>query len=316
MQPLLEFREIGKCFGKKNALLGVSFSIHPGEIVGFLGPNGAGKTTALSIAVGLLHSTSGTGSLLGRPLGDASARRRLGYLPDNPAFFRQSNQSAVRFAGTLQGISNRVLQDRVMKTLASVSVQDAADVRRLSRGQQQRVALAQALLGDPDLLVLDEPTSALDPSAVHEVRELLLAARAAGNGIFFSSHQLSEVERICDRILFLRAGQIVRQGTMQEMALRTDTLVLTVRGVPIESEYWAKWQLAAEPYPRNGDGVTAEIPAEEQRQWMERIWAAGGELVAMAPKRQSLEDLFLADEQDGSSDGAVRARQNAQERTQ
>lgn len=306
MQPLLEFCEIGKSYGKKPVLRDLSFAIYPGEIVGFLGPNGAGKTTALSIAVGLLHATSGTGSLLGRPLGDTSARGRLGYLPDNPAFFRQSSDDAVRFTGRLHGMSSRVLSGQVSEALTSVSMPNiAADVRKLSRGQQQRIAMAQALVGDPDLLILDEPTSALDPSAIHEVRELLLAARAAGKGIFFSSHQLSEVERICDRILFLRDGRMVRQGTLEEMILQTETLVLTVRGLPIESACWRAWQLPPRPGPQNGEVVTVEIPAGEQRQWMEKIWLAGGELVGLAPRRQSLEDLFLAVDEEASASGTT-----------
>lgn len=315
MQPLLEFCGIGKVYGKKTVLRGVSFAVCPGEIVGFLGPNGAGKTTALSIAVGLLRATYGTGSMLGRPLGDAKARQQLGYLPDSPAFFRQSSETAVRFTGTLQGLPSAGLHRRAQDALLRVSMQAVAkDARKLSRGQQQRVALAQAMVGDPELLILDEPTSALDPSAVYEVRELLLAARAAGKGIFFSSHQLSEVERICDRILFLRDGQIVRQGTLEEMLLRSDTLVLTVRGLPSGSQCWHAWKLQPRFSLPSGEVATVEIPAVQQRQWMEKIWLAGGELLGLAPKRQSLESLFLDDREDDVTGQAAAAQAMPDER--
>jgi ABC-2 type transport system ATP-binding protein len=241
-----------------------------------------------------LHATDGSGTLLGHPLGDARARRRLGYLPDNSVFFRQSTENAMQFAGRLQSVQEKILHQRVGEVLSTISMQkDGADVRRLSRGQQQRVAIAQALVSDPDLLILDEPTSALDPSGVLEVRELLLAARTAGKGIFFSSHQLAEVERICDRVLFLQEGRIVRQGTLSEMMLESDVLVLAVRGVPVSSPHWREWRLRPEPDKLDAEMVLVEVPIDQQREWIERIWAAGGVLASANQRRRSLESLFV-----------------------
>ena len=305
MQPLLEFCGIGKSFRDRDVLRDVTFSIHPGEIVGFLGRNGSGKTTTLSIAAGLLCASSGTGSLMGRSFFDPSARQRLGFVPENPAFFRQSSRAAIKFAGEIQGMSGHSLSARVREALEQFALGELPmEARKLSRGQQQRLALAQAFVSDPDLLLLDEPTSALDPSAVHDVRELLLAARGAGKGIFFSSHQLSEVERICDRILLLRDGRIVRQGTVPEMLLPAGILVLTVRGLPLDSDHWRIWRLVPQPSLQSGEVVSVEIPASQQRHWIEKIWLAGGELLSMGPKRNSLESLFLPTDKDEPASGA------------
>lgn len=310
--PLLKFQDVHKSFGKKLVLRGVSFSVGPGEIVGFLGANGAGKTTALSIAVGLLQPTGGSGTLLGRPLGDAAARVRLGYLPDQPVFFPQTAIAAVRFAGQLQGVDASKLSARVQQALARVSLAGSelsalsADARRLSRGQQQRLALAQALVGDPDLLILDEPTSALDPASAQQARELLRAARDEGKGVFFSSHQLAEVERLCDRILFLRDGRILRQGTLDELTLQPDVLVLTVRGLPLNASAWREWPLQPQASGRQTGTVTVEIPAGQQQAWIEKLWQAGGALVEMRPRRQSLEQWFLPSDDSGDVSTATR----------
>ncbi|HUZ05639.1 MAG TPA: ABC transporter ATP-binding protein, partial [Acidobacteriaceae bacterium] len=147
MQPMLEFRDIHKSFGDREALRGISFSVYPGEIVGFLGPNGAGKTTAISIAMGLLHASKGAGTMLGHSFGDPAGRVRLGYLPDNPVFFGQSATDAVRFVAKLQDVPNFELRERIEGISRTIPIAGAKqDARRLSRGQQQYLALAQALV--------------------------------------------------------------------------------------------------------------------------------------------------------------------------
>ncbi|HEX4019610.1 MAG TPA: ABC transporter ATP-binding protein [Acidobacteriaceae bacterium] len=290
VQTALEFRDVHKAFGQKEVLRGVSFSVNPGEIVGFLGPNGSGKTTAISIAVGLLHASKGQGSMLGHAFGDPAGRVRLGYLPDNPVFFSHSATDAIRFAAKLQGVPSRELRERVASVIKAVPIASTKQqARRLSRGQQQYLALAQALVNDPQLLILDEPTSALDPSAVMQVRELLKAARDNGKSIFFSSHQLTEVERICDRVLFLHEGRIARQGTLQELTESTDTFVLSFRGLPASAAVWRHLDLA----PATSAGiVTVTVTHANVRPVIETLWAAGGELLELTQQRQSLENLF------------------------
>ena len=190
-QPRMVLDGISKRFGKLLALDGVSLTVRPGEILSFVGPNGAGKTTAIRILLGLLRATGGWGSLLGRPLGDAEPRARVGYVPDAPVFFPGNAMDAVGFAARLSGA--RPVRARIEETLRRVGVHEwRRDVRTFSRGMQQRLALAQALIHEPLVLILDEPAAALDPVGVVEVRALLKALRAQGVSILFSSHQLAE----------------------------------------------------------------------------------------------------------------------------
>ncbi|MGC9292652.1 MAG: ABC transporter ATP-binding protein [Acidobacteriaceae bacterium] len=290
MQSTLEFRDVHKSFGRKEVLRNIRFSVFPGEIVGFLGANGAGKTTAISIALGLLRPSKGAGDLLGHPFGDHRGRARVGYLPDAPVFFAHSTNDAVRFAAKLQGVPDREVRGRVEHVLEMLPIAGVKEqARRLSRGQQQYLALAQALVNDPELLVLDEPTSALDPNAVVRVRELLRAARNAGKSVFLSSHQLTEVERTCDRVLFLHEGRIVREGTLHELAAPTGHFTLTVRGLPVSAEIWKRTQLT--PLP-NAENVTVNVANSDVRPVMEAVWAAGGEVLGLTQQRQGLEELF------------------------
>src|SRR6204780_1384290 len=204
MAPRLAFSAVSKQFGKHTALHPLSLTLPPGEILGFLGPNGAGKTTAIHLALGFLRPSSGTGSLLGRPFGDAEARSRLGFVPDVPVFFSETGFRSVELAARLNGVDDPRLAKDIRDLLAAVGLpNERKDARQYSRSMQQRLALAQALINDTELLILDEPAAALDPAGVLQVRELLRNARHAGKSIFFSSHQLTEVEHICDRIPFL-----------------------------------------------------------------------------------------------------------------
>lgn len=290
MLTTLAFDDVYKSFGQREVLRGVTFSVQPGEIVGFLGPNGAGKTTAISIAMGLLHASKGSGTMLGHAFGDPAGRVRLGYLPDNPVFFGHSATGAVRFAAKLQDIPHRELRERVHDVLQDIPIANSKqEARRLSRGQQQYLALAQALVNDPDLLILDEPTSALDPNAVIQVRELLRATRNQGKSIFFSSHQLTEVERICDRVLFLHEGRIARQGTLQELTTAAESFLLTVRGLPVNAAVWK--EIGYKAVERSGN-VTVIVANIELRPVIEKLWSAGGEVIELTQERQSLEEIF------------------------
>src|SRR5215472_7177186 len=184
------------------ALRDFSLRVEPGEIFGFLGPNGAGKTTAIHIAIGLMFPSSGHGEMLGHSFGHAPTRRRIGFLAENVALFHRPAAKLVRFYGALNGLHDPELRRRTGEMLKEVDLADAAgrNVGKFSRGMLQRVGLAQALMGDPELLVLDEPASALDPIGRIQVREILLRARGAGKTVFLSSHLLSEVEQVCDRL--------------------------------------------------------------------------------------------------------------------
>ena len=286
MAPRLEFNAVSKLFGGYTALDRLTLTLEPGEILGFLGPNGAGKTTAIHLALGLLRPSSGTGSLLGKPFGEAAARARLGFVPDMPVFFAERASSTVEFAARLNGVRHPRLRESIRDLLATVGLpQDgkeaAKDARKFSRGMQQRLALAQALINDPELLILDEPASALDPAGVLQVRELLLHARETGKSVFFSSHQLTEVEHICDRIAFLRAGRLVRYGKLETLLKESNSMEVRIR---------------------DASGIESKriFPREEQRRVLQEVWSSGGEIMSLTPVRQTLEELFLNWSEDGS----------------
>jgi ABC-2 type transport system ATP-binding protein len=289
MAPRLEFSAISKQFGNYTALHPLTLSLEPGEILGFLGPNGAGKTTAIHLALGFLWPSAGSGTLLGKPFGDSEARSRIGFVPDVPVFFPENGFRSVEFAARLNGIDDPRLAKNIRDLLGSVGLpDDRKDARQYSRGMQQRLALAQALINDPELLILDEPAAALDPAGVQQVRELLRNARHAGKSIFFSSHQLTEVEQICDQIAFLNQGRLVRSGSLKEFQGQSDRVEIEVRGLAL-----AEVNRISPATSNEGGAIRLTVPTQEQRRVIEAIWNAGGEIVSLAPLRHRLEDLFL-----------------------
>jgi len=292
MPHRLTFSAVAKQFGKQTALHPLSLTLEDGEILGFLGPNGAGKTTAIHLALGFLHPSSGSGTLLGKPFGDPQARSRLGFVPDVPVFFSEGAARSVELAASLNSFHDPHLARNIRDLLGAVGLnQDETktrkDARQFSRGMQQRLALAQALINDPDLLILDEPAAALDPAGVQQVRELLRSARHAGKSIFFSSHQLTEVEHICDRIAFLNHGRLVHCGPLKEFQSASDHVEIELRGIA-PSDLARISAVTVEP-----GSLRISIPAQQQRRVSEQVWAAGGEIVSLAPVRRRLEELFL-----------------------
>ena len=292
MAAALEFQSTTKHFGTHAALSDLSLTLERGEILGFLGPNGAGKTTAIHLALGFLKSTTGGGTTLGRPFGDTPTRARIGFLPDSPNFFAGTALGAVELAGRLNSMRNPELRERAKSLLAQLSLASAGkDARRFSRGMQQRLGMAQALVNDPELLILDEPTSALDPPGVLEVRELLRAARDDGKSIFFSSHQLSEVEQICDRIAFLDRGRLLRHGPLAAFLEDSGRIEVVIQSLPAESEALLSYRQYQSGASENG--LHFVVPVSLQRELIEHTWAAGATLKSVTPLRRTLEELFI-----------------------
>jgi ABC-2 type transport system ATP-binding protein len=290
--PLI-FAGTTKKYGQHVALNQLSLKLEPGEILGFLGPNGAGKTTAIHLAMGFLQPTEGGGTILGQPFGDTVTRSKVGFLPDSPTFFAGNAHSAMELAGKLNNLSNPQLRERTVALLGQLSLSAAGqDARKFSRGMQQRLGLAQAMVNDPELLILDEPTSALDPPGVLEVRELLRAARDEGKSIFFSSHQLSEVEQICDRIAFLDHGKLLRHGSLASFLEDSGHVEVVLSGLSPDAEALRKYR-QYKSAPANGS-TRFVVPLRLQRELIEQAWLAGGELVSVAPLRRTLEELFVA----------------------
>jgi ABC-2 type transport system ATP-binding protein len=289
----LEFQGTTKHFSSQVALDSLSLNLEPGEILGFLGPNGAGKTTAIHLALGFIRPTAGGGKILGKPFGNTATRSRIGFLPDAPSFFAGSATDAVKLAGQLNNVRNPRLRERTKELLSRLDLTGAGkDARRFSRGMEQRLGMAQALVNDPELLILDEPTSALDPPGVLEIRELLRTSRDEGKSIFFSSHQLSEVEQICDRIAFLDHGKLLRHGPLASFLEDSGRIEVMIQGLPAEAEALRKYkQYQAET---SENGLHFVVPAHLQRELIENAWTAGGTLKSVTPLRRTLEELFIA----------------------
>ena len=294
MAPVLEFNGISKryrSFVKRQerwALRDFSLKVEPGEIVGFLGANGAGKTTAIHIALGLAQPSDGGGTLLDHPFGRAEARRRVGFLSEVPAFYHQNARDVLKFCGALNGLGEPELSRRASDLLEAVGLVDDAcrNIAKFSRGMLQRVGIAQALMNDPQLLVLDEPTSALDPISRLQVREVLLNARKQGKAVFLSSHQLSEVELVCDRVVFLRNGRVIAQGKTQQLLQSTSQFEITAEGLSSRPEGAAEVQ-------RQDGRLIFLVDSKLQRAAIEHIWSSGGRVVSVVPRSQTLEQLFV-----------------------
>jgi ABC-2 type transport system ATP-binding protein len=209
----------------------------------------------------------------------------VGFLAENVALYRRTAESLARFYGALNGVRDPELRSRVATLLKELDLTAVAarNSSKFSRGMTQRLGLVQALVNNPELLILDEPTSALDPLGRITVREILLRARETGKTVFLSSHQLSEIEQVCDRIAIVIEGRVARVGTLAELLESQDRFVITARGINA---------LLFEGSQQNGY-IRITVPALEQRRTIEKIWMAGGEVIAVNPIRRTLEELFV-----------------------
>jgi len=264
-----------------------------GEIFGFLGPNGAGKTTSVKLLLGLLRPTSGEGWLLGERVGDLKTRRRIGYLPE---LFRYQGwldaREVLALHCELAPLPRSTWKEEIRLALDTVGLSDRADdrVSTFSKGMQQRLGLAAALVGKPELVFLDEPTSALDPVGRHDVREIIRGLSARGTAVFLNSHLLSEVEQVCDRVAVVDHGRVIASGTMDELLSGTAVRV-RVSGL----DQAAKAKLAAfGPIDDEGDQLTfTKLDIERVPELVSTIIAIGGRIYEVAPRHQTLEDRFL-----------------------
>ncbi len=213
--------------GNVAALRGISFTVPQGQVVGFLGPNGAGKTTTLHVLLGFQPPTAGRAAIFGDDVTQSFARRRLGYMPEHPqAYPYLTGREFLHLMGGLFGLPDAEVRARAVRLLEDVDLTAAADRRTgtYSRGMLQRIGLAQALINDPDLVILDEPTSGLDPVGRARIRDLIARLRDAGKTVFFSSHELSEVELVCDRVLMLVGGEIAAAGAVKDLVAPGESL--------------------------------------------------------------------------------------------
>jgi ABC-2 type transport system ATP-binding protein len=276
------------------ALRGISFAVERGEIFGFLGPNGAGKTTTIKILMGLIFPTSGAAKVLGRPVGDRAAKQRVGYLPENPYFYDYLTPiELLDMVGRLHGVSSSERRRRGTALLDRVGLGHAArrPLRSFSKGMLQRAGLAQALVAEPDVVVLDEPMSGLDPIGRKEVRDLIVELRDKGTTVFFSTHILSDATMLCDRVAIVVDGELRETGPLGELLSPTVQHVDLVWNGPDA--------LAGEldgEHTTTSEGRVLRLPdiAAAQRA-LATIVAKGGEVRELVPHRQSLEELFVSE---------------------
>ena len=279
------------------ALDRLSLQVTAGEVFGFLGPNGAGKTTTLKLLMQLIAPTAGRVEILGRPAGDLSVKRRIGYLPENPYFYDYlTAEELLRYFASLFGYSGAERRARVDRLLDEVGIgaERRFQLRKFSKGMLQRVGIAQALINDPDVVFLDEPMSGLDPLGRRDVRAMILQLRDRGCTVFFSSHILADAEALCSRVGILAAGELVASGRL------TDILAFEVRGWELVMDGLSP-ALVEKLQPRIkratviADGrFTLDLPlGPPPAALVQELIAAGGRLVSLNPIRDTLEDFFV-----------------------
>lgn len=286
----------GKLHRRVEAVKGISFDVYENEIFGFLGPNGAGKTTTIKMLLGLIFPTRGSAKLFGQDVTEAEARRKLGFLPENPYLYQYLTAlELMDLCGRLVGLDSPTRYKRTRELIERVGLGHAADrpVRKYSKGMMQRLGLAQALIGDPDLLVLDEPMTGLDPIGRKEVRDLMVEEKKKGKTLFFSSHILSDVEMLCDRVAIVHLGRMSAYGKLSEL-LRPDVRHVEIEVAITDETLLAKLKeksLRADPMGKN---TVFTVEGDSIADWMiDTVRASGARVVAVTPRKESLEDLFL-----------------------
>jgi ABC-2 type transport system ATP-binding protein len=292
------------------ALDRLTLEVEAGEVFGFLGPNGAGKTTTLKLLMQLVYPTSGRAELLGKPIGDPAAKRRIGYLPENPNFYDYlTAEELLRYFAGLFGYRGAEVRQRVNRLLDEVGIgaERRLQLRKFSKGMLQRVGIAQALINDPELVIFDEPMSGLDPLGRREVRALILRLRDRGCTVFFSSHVLSDAEALCSRVAILAKGRLVTAGRLNEMlAFKARGWELVASSVP--QPFLAVISPRATKVTRIGeDRFSFELPLGlPVDRIVSDLTAAGASLVSLNPIRDTLEDFFV--EQVSTPEMAARDR--------
>ena len=314
MSPAVEIEGLTKLFRtgffKQKSVLALDnldLTVDRGVTFGFLGPNGAGKTTTLKLLMGLLRPTSGSARILGEPISSVTMHRRIGYLPEQAYFYDYlTARELLTYYGRLHDVEPRVLAPRVEELLERVGLERPAfnrQLRKFSKGMLQRVGLAQAIVNDPEIVFLDEPMSGLDPIGRRQVRDLMASLRDTGKTIFFSSHILSDVEALCDRVAILDKGRLVETGPLSEILHRRsgelEIVATDLDAGALEALQHEGFDIAATPGGAHVRVASeSEVPAA-----LGRIRAHGGRLISVNPTRSSLEDFFMREV--GAADGSA-----------
>ncbi len=295
---VIETNDLSKRFGGFQAVEKLNLSVKRGEVFGLLGPNGAGKTTTIMMLLGNVRPTAGRATIMGKPVGDIRVRRQVGFLPEKFQFHDFLTAAEfLRLHGRLNAMGGSSLEAKIRTVLERVGLQarSKSKLKEFSKGMQQRIGIAQAILHDPQLVILDEPTSALDPLGRREVRGIVEDLRTEGKTVILNSHILSEIETTCDRVAILKNGKLIALGAMVELLSfastvevevqsMNDAAMVAVRGVV------QKLKLERVPITR----FTAMLRSEEDIPLLaEALVLNGVKLMALTPKRETLEEAYL-----------------------
>ncbi len=299
MRTVLETENLRVIFsgpGRRRQIVAVddlSLSVKEGEVVGFIGPNGAGKTTTIKVFMGFIFATSGTAQVMGYKAGSKAARSRTGYLPEVALYYPfLTAEEILKVYGKLQGIRNSELKGMVPHLISKVGLEgfEKLKLRDFSKGMLQRIGLAQAIMGDPDLLILDEVTSGLDPVGRRDLHDILKDYKKRGKTVFFSSHELSEVAKLCDRIILVNKGKLIHEKPLHEILESRKTYTLTVK---VDGALPA---LPAEVLVREGGDNLYELETQSsqmQHALLQQLQRSSIRILDMESKEASLEDYFV-----------------------
>ena len=290
---------------KRRVLDGITFSVKSGEVFGFLGPNGSGKTTTIKILFEILFPTLGAARIFGRPVGDKESKRRIGFLPENPYFYDYlTAQQFLEFHGQLTGCSRSYIRKRIPEVLELTGMKGTNDIhlRNFSKGMLQRIGLAQAIIHDPDLVILDEPLTGLDPLGRKEVRDLMVRLRDEGKSVFFSTHILSDVELICDRVAILSKGKVLKCGALDEL-VSYDKKYVDMVWKSVGSELLSYIEKQSINLRHSADQIAFQISRqqdEDQASFEKRTHEilkkgvdSGAVICSFSPREATLEEVFV-----------------------
>lgn len=281
-------------FKQVHALEGLDLTVEQHEIFGFLGPNGAGKTTTLKILTGLLKPSSGNAFVLGTPVAHVRSRERIGFLPEHPSYYSHlTGFEVVDFAGGLFGISTSERRRRAKALLNRVGLAGAGNARvsEYSKGMVQRLGIAQSIISSPDVVILDEPLSGLDPMGRKEIKDIIVSLKEDGKTVFFSTHILADVERICDRVAILHKGRLLKVGNLSELLSGRSRKVTITVALPVEGG-----KATLENAVRTAEGYwSITIERGHQEATIASLMRERARIVSVVPESGSLEDFFVAE---------------------
>jgi len=281
---------------KNTGLDHLNLQVHEGEILGYLGPNGSGKTTTFKLLLGLITPAKGRILFFGQDIRGGEYRHRIGYLPENPYFYPYlTAEESLAFHGRLHGMEAGLLRQRTDELLKLVGLEHARgrQLRKFSRGMLQRIGIAQALVNDPQLLILDEPMSGLDPFGRKEMRDIILSCRDQGKTVIFSSHILSDVEMMCNRAAIILHGKLRDVVSVKEM-LGRDIRYWEITCTDVAEQILLAYEQQGVEVVRTGKQILCKIPREQQAvALLKAIDDTGGRLLSFIPHRESLEDIFV-----------------------